>query len=121
MANRYQTTRIIVAFLLVFLAIMVPVLVAQQPSNIGPEQGRQVTLKQQLLVGLKAFTKADKVFINKVVAAVEQGKLPRNLVDSTFLWARNRAERRSYTRSLRPMVYFQPGMILRAKRFGLRL
>jgi len=121
MVNRYQTTRISIAIAMFFLATMVAVAIAQVSNNIGPAQGRKITLQQQLTVGLKAFTRADREFISRVVAAVEQGRLPRTLVDSTFLWARNRAERRSYTRSLRPMVYFQPGMILRARRFGLRL
>lgn len=84
-------------------------------------QGRQVTLRQQLTVGLKAVTKPDLAFVDKVVKAVEMGVLPRKLVDSTFLWARDRAARKSYTRRLRPMVYFQPGLILRAKRLGVKL
>lgn len=94
---------------------------AQQSFITGPAKGRQITLRQQLATGLKAFTKADFAFIDTVVLAVEQRKLPRNLVDSTFLWARDRAARRSYTRRLRPMVYFQPGLTLRAKAIGLKL
>ena len=110
------------AFLLfLFLATFVSDSVAQLTSNIGAAQGRQITLRQQLTVGLKVFTKADKAFIEKVILAVEQGKLPRKLVDSTFLWARGRAGRRSYTRRLRPMVFFQPGLTLRAKRLGIKL
>ncbi|NOZ39767.1 MAG: hypothetical protein GXP24_06025 [Planctomycetes bacterium] len=110
-----------VALSLMFLATFAAVSAAQQSSNIGPAQGRQVTLRKQLTIGLKVFTQADKVFIDKVVTAVEQGRLPRKLVDSTFLWARGRAKRRSYARYLRPMVYFQPGLTLRAKRIGVRL
>ncbi len=72
-------------------------------------------------MGLKATTKEDKEFINKVVLKVEQGTIPRPLVDSTFLWARERANRRSASRSLRPIVYFKPGLIARAKMLHLTL
>lgn len=92
-----------------------------QQFNSGATQGRQVTLQQQLTVGLKAFTKSDKDFIDTVVLAVEQGRLPRKLVDSTFLWARERSTRRSYSRQFRPMVYFQPGLTFRARRLGVNL
>ena len=121
MAKIILSNRIPVALSLILLAKMALVSVAQQPGNIGPAQGRKITLRQQLTTGLKAFTKADKAFIGKVVTAVDQGRLPRKLVDSTFLWARNRAERKSYTRSLRPMVYFRPGLTLLAKRVGVKL
>ncbi len=94
---------------------------AQQSSSTAAQQGRQVTLREQLTVGLKARSKADKAFINTVVKAVEQGRLPRKLVDTTFLWARQRAAKRSYVRRLRPMVYFQPGLTQRAKRLGVKL
>jgi len=94
---------------------------AQQSTNPSTNQGRKVTLRDQLTAGLKAKTKADLAFIDKVVIQVEQGKLPRRLVDSTFLWSRDRAARRSPTRRLRPMVYFQPALTLRAKRIGVIL
>lgn len=91
------------------------------PTNIGSADGRQITLRQQLTYGLRAFTKADFAFIDKVILAVEQGRLPREMVDSTFLWARDRAARRSYQRRLRPMVYFAPGLTRRAKHINVRL
>jgi hypothetical protein len=43
------------------------------------------------------------------------------LVDSTFLWARERANRKSYSRSLRPMVYFKPALLARAKMMRITL
>lgn len=92
-------------------------------QSIGPDtqQGRQLSLKQQLTLGLKAVTPSDKEFIDLVVFRVEQGKLPRSLVDSTFLWARQRADAKSYSRSLRPMVYFKPGLIARTKKLHIEL
>jgi hypothetical protein len=94
--------------------------VGQQPSGTS-EQGRQLSLADQLRVGLKVKTKADQGLIAAVVKAVEEGRLPRALVDSTFLWARERAKRRSKQRELRPIVYFQPALVLRAKKLGLKL
>ena len=122
-------TRLSLALLLITSVPLVSDSVAQQTGNIsaprmgniGPAEGRQITLRQQLTTGLRAFTKADFVFIDKVVLAVEQGRLPRKMVDSTFLWARDRAARRSYQRRLRPMVYFAPGLTLRAKQINITL
>jgi len=94
---------------------------AQQSTDPATSQGRKITLRDQLTTGLRAFTKADRAFIDKVVILVEQGKLPRRLVDGTFLWARDRAARRSFSRRLRPMVYFQPALLARAKRIGVKL
>lgn len=102
-------------------------LLADQPANpsdIGKnpgQEGRQVSLRDQLLIGLKAVTRSDKDFIDRVVLRVEQGKLPRALVDSTFLWARNRYKTRPGSYRLRPMVYFRPALVLRARRIGVAL
>ncbi len=104
----------------IWLGNCVPV-AALQISPAGAQQGRQITLREQLTVGLRAYTKADQAFIDKVVLLVEQKKLPRPLVDSTFFWARQRAVWHSRTRRLRPIVYFQPGLIQRARRIGVKL
>jgi len=95
--------------------------VVGQQSSGANRQGRQLSLSEQLRVGLKVKTKADKALIAAVVKAVEENRLPRALVDSTFLWARERAKRRSKKRELRPIVYFQPALVLRAKKLGLKL
>jgi len=84
-------------------------------------QGRRLSLEVQLRLGLRATTKGDKAFIKKVADLVQQGKLPKKLVDGTFLWARQRAARKSRSRELRPMVYFKPALVLRSKRIGVKL
>ena len=94
---------------------------ATKPASEEGSQGRQVSLAEQLRVGLKAKTSKDKQFIQTVVKLVDQGKLPRKIVDTTFLWARQRAERRSKKRQLRPMVYFWPALHIRAKKVGVLL
>lgn len=92
-----------------------------RPNDSRNSEGRQISLRDQLRVGLKAVTKADFAFIDLIVQKVEAGVLPRKLVDSTFLWARRRveAQRRQYYK--RPMVYFQPAMVLRARAVGVKL
>lgn len=92
-----------------------------QQTSRNSSQGRQLSLAEQLRYGLRAKTKGDKGFLAAVVKAVEENRLPRALVDSTFLWARKRAKQRSIKRKLRPIVYFQPALVLRAKKLGLKL
>ncbi|MEX2171935.1 MAG: hypothetical protein WD851_21625 [Pirellulales bacterium] len=82
--------------------------------------GRQLTLSEQLTFGLQVATKQDKEFVARVVALVHVGVLPRKLVDSTFLWARQKAAFRGGAVSLRPMVYFRPALVLRARRLGIK-
>jgi hypothetical protein len=90
-------------------------------SDTSGRGGRQISLHDQLRVGLKAVTKADLAFINLVVLRVDEGTLPRPLVDSTFLWARLRVETRSTRYFNRPIVYFQPALVLRARALGIKL
>ena len=91
-----------------------------KPSNSVSRQGRQITLRDQLRTGLKAVTKADFAFIDLVVLRVEQGVLPRKLVDGTFLWARRRVATRSTQYFNRPMVYFRPALVVRTARSASR-
>jgi hypothetical protein len=91
------------------------------PSDPRSQQGRQISLSDQLRVGLKAVTKADYAFIDLVVVKVNTRELPRSLVDSTFLWARRRVITRDPRYAQRPMVFFQPAMIQRARAIGVAL
>lgn len=81
---------------------------------------RSPALLERLLVGLKVKTNSDRVFVARVVKAVQEGKLPLKLVDSTFFWARKKAARNRYTAN-NPMIYFRPGMEARAKKLGIDL
>ena len=69
------------------------------------------TLKQQLKFGLLARTPSENAFIDEVVEKVDQGDLPRSLVNSTFLWARRK---QPY-----PMPYFEQALKARAKQAGI--
>ncbi len=121
MTRLRQLTRNFFVGILTMLCFAVFVTATSAQQTTAPEvtEGRKLPLKQQLLLGLKAVTKEDKQFIDKVVLKVDEGVLPRPLVDSTFLWARERADRKSPSISLRPMVYFRPGLIARAKAMHL--
>jgi hypothetical protein len=71
------------------------------------------TLKQQLRFGLLARTPHEREFIDEVVEKVDNGDLPRSLVNSTFLWARRK---QPY-----PMPYFEQALRVRAKLAGIDL
>jgi hypothetical protein len=92
-----------------------------QPSDPANRAGRQISLEDQLRVGLKAVTKEDFAFIDLVVQKVDEKVLPRRLVDSTFLWARRRVQVQRPNYRKRPMVYFQPALVLRARALGVSL
>ena len=81
---------------------------------------RGPVLKQRLLVGLRVKTKSDRQFITRIVELVERRILPVKLVDTTYFWARAKAAK-SRTLSNNPMVYFRPGMVVRAAKLGIRL
>jgi hypothetical protein len=62
---------------------------------------------------LHTATPQEGGFIDRVVAMVESGKLPLDLVQSTFLWAKKKPHRKFF--------YFQQAMILRASEIGVNL
>lgn len=99
---------------------------AQQPVPATPttrvlRPDEKLTLYDQLRIGLKAATKADMEFIDRVVLRVNEGVLPRKLVDAVFLWARNRYKTRPAESRLRPIVYFQPALEAQAKKLGVTI
>ena len=127
MSARTQLARWTLAAAISVAAALGAALHAQQPTQpVRPTDprgrpGRQISLRDQLRVGLKAVTKEDVAFIDLVVARVNQGVLPRRLVDGTFLWARRRAVSRDGRYLKRPMVYFQPALVQRARAIGVVL
>jgi hypothetical protein len=62
---------------------------------------------------LRTSTEQENGFIEYVVARVEKGTLPLDLVQSTFLWARKKPRKKFF--------YFQQGLILRAADRGIKL
>jgi hypothetical protein len=71
----------------------------------------KVSLKVQLEKGLRAMRPQDFEFLAVVLQQVDDGELPRDLVDQAFLWARRQ---RSYR-----VQYFEKVLRLLAKRQGV--
>ncbi len=68
---------------------------------------------EKMKVALHTATPQEKGFIEYVVARVQAGTLPLDLVESTFLWARKKPTRKFY--------YFKFGLIERAAKRGIKL
>ncbi|MEK6247769.1 MAG: hypothetical protein N2C12_06285, partial [Planctomycetales bacterium] len=104
--------------LLVTSAIITGVLL-WGPHRSGPllaghlETGQQQDLQDLLETGLLARRPVEIAFIKRVVQLVELDELPRNIVESTFLWARRQPGR--------PFPYFQTGLRIRAQRIGIKI
>jgi hypothetical protein len=62
---------------------------------------------------LHTATPQEEGFIENVVARVDAGTLPLDLVQSTFLWARKKPRKKFF--------YFKQGLILRAADRGIKL
>jgi len=86
---------------------------AQQPNPTPGVSGPAVDLRIQLEKGLKARLPREFDFIEQVVHLVDTDQLPRDLVESTFLWAR---AKKPY-----PFPYFETGLRVRAARRGIQL
>ena len=73
-----------------------------------------ISLEDQLKTGLKARRPEETEFIEEVARLVNAGKLPRKLVDSTFMWALRR--RTNY-----PFPAFERALRLQADQLGVDL
>lgn len=62
--------------------------------------------------GLRTAAPEDQGFVERVMANVERGKVPRDLVESTFDWARKKDTDRKFQ-------YFKYALIERAKAMGI--
>jgi hypothetical protein len=70
-------------------------------------------LKKTLAEVLRARRPQEFAFLDRVVELVDQGTLPRSLVESTFNWARKKPRH--------PFQYFEFGLKARAKEIGIEL
>lgn len=75
--------------------------------------GTKIDLKDALEKGLKARRAEEFEFIERVVFLVEQGVLPKRLVQTTFFWARAKPRVQAF--------YFERALKLRARRLGIIL
>lgn len=84
------------------------------PPPLGNSLPKSFDLKKQLETGLKARRPSDFAYIARVVGKVENGTLPRTLVDQSFMYARSRSKHY-------PIVYFQFTLEQLAKKAGAAL
>lgn len=108
---------IIVAIVaVVFGGVTGPAPVAAQEVQAAASQGQVGAdvqkLGDQLKARLYATRDDEKAYIDAVVKLVDQGKLPRSLVQSTFQWARFKKPR--------PIIYFFKALEIRAEKMGLK-
>ena len=111
--QRTRTQRSPAVFLLMTLAL------SGLPGTWGraeePVGGAEViSLEDQLKTGLKARRPEETEVIDEVARLVNTGKLPRKLVDSTFMWALRR--RTNY-----PFPAFERALRLQADQLGVDL
>jgi hypothetical protein len=86
---------------------------AQDQSTTELGKAASTTLRKTLEAGLRARRPGEFAFLALVAQKVDEGALPRSLVESTFFWAR-RQGRYSF-------VYFESGLRSRARRLGVIL
>lgn len=102
--------------------VSTPAATQTTPVNLKPANANQsISLRDRLIVGLQARLKSEIAFCDAVVLQVHLGHLPLRVVDETFLWARERAAPARNGLQYRPIVYFKPAMIARAKRLRVAL
>jgi hypothetical protein len=86
----------------------------QAPLGNGSGLPDSFDLKKQLELGLKARRPSDFAYIERIVDKVNDGTLPRKLVDQAFLYARGRSKQY-------PIVYFQFTLKELTKKAGVPL
>jgi hypothetical protein len=101
-----------VIFLLAFALSALPGTWARADEPVGGAE--VISLEDQLKTGLKARRPEETEFIDEVARLVKAGKLPRKLVDSTFMWAVRR--RTNY-----PFPAFERALRLQADQLGVDL
>jgi hypothetical protein len=85
--------------------------VSTKGPRIAPEG---ISLQQALEKGLKARRPSEFAYIKLVVKKVEDGELPQDMVERSFLWARRK-------NSYMPMPYFERSLQILAKKIGVDL
>jgi hypothetical protein len=96
--------------LLVTLAVLPTALVAGRSADA---QGASTLDPEKMKAALRTATPEENGFIDRVLAMVDQRRLPPELVASTFQWARRKARRQ--------FQFFKHGLTVRAARQGIKL
>jgi hypothetical protein len=121
-AFKFLTAALMGLIVVAWSFALTPAATQAPPIQLKPANGvQQVSLRDRLVVGLQARLKSEIAFCELVVVQVHLGHLPLRVVDETFLWARQRAAPTRNGIQYRPIVYFKPAMIARAKRLRVNL
>jgi hypothetical protein len=91
------------------------------PAEIANEIAKQLTdaFKQydaQLQAVLKTRFPQEKSFVNQVVLMVQEEKIPKNIVDSAWLWVRKNRPNTRY-----PFVYFERVLRLEGEKLKIKI
>ena len=101
----------VMVFSATYLVLPVPELPdVVTPATAAPPR-KSANLKETLESGLRARRPEEFAFLQRVITMVDEGRLPVDLVRSTFDWAR---DKRPY-----PYPYFERGLKIRAARLGI--
>ncbi len=106
-----------VAWMAITCVLLCAVSTSAQPPDFDANQAEQnpgevVRLEDQLMNGLRVVTPDQRAYVNQVVALVDQGKLPRAMVNVIYVWAIKRNPRV-------PLPYFQFALRALAERRGV--
>ena len=94
--------------------VLLPLIVVWVVLATTPAQAQAVPLDaEKILVELQGSAQEDRGFTAAVVLAVQQGRLPRSVVESAFIWAKRKE-------SLR-YQYSRRAVIALARQRGIRL
>lgn len=95
------SSRVLIVLALVATALVPPV----EAGGLDPDMMRVV---------LHTATSQENGFIDMVVAKVDKGTLPLDLVQSTLLWAKKKQQKKRF-------YYFKQALTLRAAARGIKL
>ena len=87
-----------------------------QAIAVQDEDPRTANLRERLVNGLRVRTDEERAFIEKVIVGVENGSIPQDLVDSSFLWVRNKKSRSNF-----PFFYFERVLRIQGKKRGVAI
>lgn len=81
-------------------------------AEVNP--GEVVRLEDQLMNGLRVVTPDQRAYVNQIVSLVNQGRIPRAMVNVVYTWALKRNPKV-------PLPYFQFALQALAERRGVNV
>lgn len=118
MTKRIHFLPLLVLAVLIQYVALTDVSVAQTPANeleanqAESNPGDVVRLESQLINGLRVVTSEQRQYVSQIVALVNQGKLPRAMVNVIYQWSLQR-------NPSVPFPYFQIALRALAQRRGI--